>query len=1387
MKNYTYQNNLIDKKELKKILAWCFNNYTSTQACFLADQLKYLGFQYASSSGISISIEDLKVPFIKKNLLSKANEEIQNTGKIYTKGKITETERFQKLIDTWDMVSESLKTQIIYFFENHDPLNSVYIMAFSGARGNLSQVRQLIGMRGLMADPSGQIMKLPIKKNFREGLAVTDYLISGYGARKGIVDTALKTANSGYLTRRLIDVAQDILIREKDCLTNHSLLIFISDKPNKILGRVLNKRVFCQKTKTIIAEKNTVISASLIKLFYDSGIDKIYIRSPFTCKLYRAVCQRCYGWDLSTENLVEIGEAVGILAGQSIGEPGTQLTMRTFHTGGVFTSKTRQSIINPLTGIIKYNNALKTVPLRTNRGEDVLITKVSGFAIIIPDDKTKDLVKINLLKNTILFPQNNQYILRNSVIGEIINFNKQVKLELKPIEASQSGEIFIPTVKHKKDALESTRYIWFLEGYLYYSPKNSFVNFYPDYKLNKSNSIFRTKIITHYNGYILLTNNSNNLNNQQIKLQHHKYILPNSKIISLSRSLDFKNGLLKIKQSNYFIKIQKENVNNYLETGQSGLLGYLVTNAFQALTGGTLYYDYNKLTQNYNESKPYLYCNSSKNFRKYQSIIQYRTSIWLSEESYLLNCSSKMVTIKSSKIISKGTQLVPNLLSKTTGFVQIFKRKNITKTITIKPGFLYKKSINNKLRNKLFYPGEFIDSNTQITELSFCESLFKKTSKSLLIRPVYLYEIPYCTNQFGNFKSRSNSSYVINSFSRILYLYKPNQVIKSFRDIRLFANALYLRHKAYLLDKKKIKIQLKNNLQKNRVEFSINEILYLKDYILSDLKYKKIQSCFLIQPDQFINQYSILGYLEVINSQALDIVQLKIKEQNTKQILLISNNHCSIIPKSKAPNKKINDYIFVKEDLTKTGKILFENQSSFIIQKGQLYFFPNCSNESLNSKKNLQYKIIKPSKLKTHFSRNHNVFLNYQNNKKIFTEKNQLLSKTNFKAEFSKLFIKKNGKFYSCLIPQFIKKFTVCHKAQKTKLEKILKPQILIKSDNLKKINRTLLFKNSTRYKNKFKESNYLGYNLTLVKFLEQPFSKIKNSIGLYAITDDFFTKDINSIFCENGEFIEAGKILGLLQIENEITGDIIQGLPRIERILEARKNSLITNQTPISKKLGLLIQKPNLDVSFDFRTLGTPIKEADTINPHNLLKVYFNYYGLIKRFSCDYTKKFKLNRLLYNYEGAFKSFKKVQVFILNSIQSVYQSQGVAINNKHLELIIKQMTTKVLITYEGDTPLLRREIIDLYHIKYMNEILNIENKKIAYFIPLLLGITKAALRNPSFISAASFQETTGTLIKAAIEGRTDWLRGLKENIITGQTIPAGTGFQNYQNNFKGIY
>ena len=1387
MKNYIYQNDLIGKKQLRQLLAWSFTNYDSMQACSLADELKYLGFKYATQAGISISIEDLKVPFVKNLMLDKSNQEIQNAEKIYLKGRITQIERFQKIIDTWSLTSESLKDQIIYYFKNYDPLNSVYIMAFSGARGNLSQVRQLVGMRGLMSDPSGQIMNLPIKKNFREGLTITDYLMSGYGARKGIVDTALKTANSGYLTRRLIDVAQDILIREKDCGTTHSFLFSAAKnslKYDQIIGRILSQNVFDPKTNEIISIKNTQITPQLVKKFKTKNIKQFYVRSPLTCNLYRAVCQTCYGWDLATENLVDIGEAIGILAGQSIGEPGTQLTMRTFHTGGIFTSEARQQIISPMNAVIQFYNILKTVVLRTNRGEDVLVTKNSGSIILIPDDQTKSLISIEVLRNTILFPKNNQYVRKDTVIGELINRNKQVTTEVKPILSNECGEIFIPKLKQKVNLLNNNKLIWILSGQLYNSPLNAFLNFYSDSKLNNSSYIFRTKIVNHYKGSVKSGNKKKNLSQRLIKVKNEKYVLTNTTLQKLTLPYSQKTHILNLKGFKYLIRINEFNSKKYLSLKRNEDFGILMTNSFQTLTGGTLYYDSKNLEEN--ETNVLRYLHFPKFDIKYKQKIRHKTLTWLGEETYQVNCETNILFVEHGDFISERFELLPGLYSKTSGLVTFIQKNNIIKTISIKSGLVYEGKKFKNLAKKVYYPGEIILEHIIVKELSFCEHLIGKTTDQLLVRPLQIYEFP----RVCDLALKPKNDELFNLSLQSVYSYKSAQSIKGVQNLTLIST--FLKFKTNKLINNNIDFQLLIVKKMTAINFCVIEKLSLNNYVSPNLRYKNIEACFLIQPNQFLSNYSILGYLESITKNSLEIVKFKIRNQITKQIFLISNKDCLNLKRTEISNKKLNDFISSKFDLAKTGKIIIENDKFVTIQLGRPYFFPNCKNDSVVAKTNLQYKIVPSNRVKTIFNTNRDVVLNYYNIFNLSIKRQTLSSNlqnpiVDLKVEFSKLFLKNQGKLYSCLSPQFFKKFAIVETKSKLKQRGLYRSNISEKLVN-KKTNRTLLLKSSylTSNHNNLINLKKTDYQLVLVKFLEQPFIKSTKAVGLYSITEDYFEQEVNSVFCKNAEFIEAGKTIGLLNLEKEITGDIVQGLPRIEEILEARKKNLISKRVPISQKKGLLIQKSSLDINFEFRKLATTLSENNKINPHKLLKVYFNYYGLPKSFLCDRTNSFKSTRLVDNYEGSYKSFKKVQLFILNAVQSVYQSQGVTINDKHLEVIVKQLTTKVLITYEGDTPLSRREVIDLYHIQYINQIIKYEKKQTAYYIPLLLGITKAALNNPSFISAASFQETTRVLTRSAIEGRIDWLRGLKENIIIGHLIPAGTGSQNYRKSFKNI-
>lgn len=1434
MKNYTYQNNLVGKKQLREILGWSFTNYDSMQACSLADELKYLGFKYATTAGISISIEDLRVPFIKNLMLEKANQEIVNSEKIFLKGKITEVERFQKIIDTWSLTSESLKDQVINYFKKYDPLNSVYIMAFSGARGNLSQVRQLVGMRGLMSDPSGEIMNLPIKHNFREGLTITDYLMSGYGARKGIVDTALKTANSGYLTRRLIDVAQDILIREKDCRTNHSILSINSSFSKKIIGRILNKPIIDPKTLKIIAEKNSQITPLLFSILGQKKISQLYLRSPLTCKLYRAICQQCYGWDLSTENLVDIGEAVGILAGQSIGEPGTQLTMRTFHTGGIFTSEARQQIISPANGIVRFSKFLETIVLRTSRGEEVLVTKNSGSLILIPDSRSQTISKIDLSRNTILFPKHNQYIQKDTVIGELINTNKQLKREIKPIVSNTSGEIIIPKLKTRLNSLNNNKLIWLLSGQLYNSPKNSYINFYSDYKLNKDSYIFRTKIINSYPGNIKYKNLKKTLYEREILVRNNIYSLTNAVLQHLSKNIKNSKSLLTFGNSKYLLYTNNKNSRSYLKITRKQKFAKFVTNAYTTKTGGIVFYDCRTITGRLNSFYDKVYfCDHKNNYQllidkniKSKSIFKssnqefslqnkktsidnensfsknyYRTLVWLEEETHNVNCEPNVLLVKNGDFISNNFEITPDRFSKTSGLVLTSQKNNIIQTLTIKSGLIYEgKKISSKIKGKtafskmkkLFFPGEQIFSTITVTYPCLCEQISGKNGAQLLIRSIQLYEFPQTQKISNIFKNQNSIQQKLKIDINSHFVYQSNQKINTKNHLNLVTEFLYLKIPPSF--SKNLSMELINKKSQNSVEFQILNKLNLNNYVSPTLKYKNLESCPLIQNNQFIDSYTTLAYIESLTLNPLEIVKFKINQQDIKQILLISNDHCIRIKKSKLRKKKINDFILNSVNINHVGKIIIENDNFFTVQKGRPYFFPKCRSEELSTQSDLEYKTIPLKRIKKRTKTNKKIFLNHYDRLKTLLETNPKICSDNsldwqgfsnqmnfpLKIEFSKMFLRRNGKLYSSMIPRFLNQFTIGTKSLKL-------PQVSsMNSDLFKypkraqlKLDRTLLLRNSEVDAHNSEQSR-----LTFIKFMEYPLTKSTKSIGLYSITEDFFEQELNSVFCENNQFLADGDTIGLLNLEKEITGDIVQGLPRIEEILEARKKNQVVKRIPTSQKKGLLTQRTSLDEDFEFYKLGTPIKENEKINPHKLIKVYFNYYGFIKPFFCDKNKNVKYSRLINNFEGNYKSFKKVQSFILNSVQGVYESQGVTINDKHIEVIIKQMTTKVLITDEGDTPLLKREVIDLYHIQYINKIVKKEQKQIAYYLPLLFGITRAALNNPSFISAASFQETTRVLTRAAIEGRIDWLRGLKENIIIGHLIPAGTGSRNFKTSFK---
>ncbi len=328
------------KKFLGDIISEVFRIYKTTETSRMLDRLKDLGFKYSTVAGISVGVADVVVSSKKKELLKEGDDKVAQIQEFYNRGLLTDDERYRLVIDVWAKV----KDEIQHVLMNELPAdNHIYMMSDSGARGNASNFTQLAGMRGLMANPSGKTIELPIKSSFREGLTVTEFFISTHGARKGLADTALKTADSGYLTRRLVDVAQDVIVREEDCGTDKGQYITeikqrgqtVETLFDRIVGRYTAKPVYHPVTKEKIAERNVYISDELAKTIVDAGIEGIDIRTIYSCNAQKGVCKKCYGQNLATGKEVEVGEAVGIMAAQSIGEPGTQLTMRTFHTGGV--------------------------------------------------------------------------------------------------------------------------------------------------------------------------------------------------------------------------------------------------------------------------------------------------------------------------------------------------------------------------------------------------------------------------------------------------------------------------------------------------------------------------------------------------------------------------------------------------------------------------------------------------------------------------------------------------------------------------------------------------------------------------------------------------------------------------------------------------------------------------------------------------------------------------------------------------------------------------------------------------------------------------------------------------------------------------------------------
>ncbi|MFN3361881.1 MAG: DNA-directed RNA polymerase subunit beta', partial [Pseudanabaenaceae cyanobacterium] len=621
-------NHTVGKKDLRNLIAYAFTEFGTARSAEMADQLKTLGFRYATQSGISISVDDLEVPPIKRQLLAEAEAKIEQTKQRYVRGEITEVERFQKVIDTWNMTNEELKNQLMKNFKENNPLNSVYMMSISGARGNVSQVRQLVGMRGLMANPNGEIIDLPIKANFREGLTVTEYIISSYGARKGLVDTALRTADSGYLTRRLVDVSQDVIIREVDCGTirgiplramrdGDKVVVKLSDRlfgrvlardvldptqpeveislpiaptedrkwaiPARLLDREKALQIFPPEdeieelrtdpntgvqrreqfwvltaaaavklaetfatvpVRAIIpgAHRNCDVNDALSKEIDKKGVEEVIVRSALTCDATRSVCQHCYGWSLAHNRLVDVGEAVGIIAAQSIGEPGTQLTMRTFHTGGAVMGEVAQQKTAPFDGTVKLPKKIKLRPTRTRHGDDAFIVEDKGETEVVISNKEQE-ERFTVVQGSLLFVKDGEKVKKDTLIAEIPvagrAARKTIEKATKDLTTDVAGEVYFDRLvpEEKKDRQGNTSYVaaqggllWVLAGEVYNLPPGAEPIVKNDDRVEVNSVLTVTNFISEHGGIVRL-NPSIHKNVLEVEIITASVVLDQSRIV----------------------------------------------------------------------------------------------------------------------------------------------------------------------------------------------------------------------------------------------------------------------------------------------------------------------------------------------------------------------------------------------------------------------------------------------------------------------------------------------------------------------------------------------------------------------------------------------------------------------------------------------------------------------------------------------------------------------------------------------------------------------------------------------------------------------------------------------------------------------------------------
>jgi len=1251
-------NTCFDKNQIKNLVSWFLLQYGERETIKFLERLKHSGFYYATKAGISLGIEDLDIPDEKPVLITKTQIENRQIDQYIECGLLTNVEKTQYLIEIWNQTSDTLRQTAIQNFKVKNPVNPVYMMAFSGARGNVSQVRQLIAMRGLMADPQGAILEFPIQSNFREGLTITEYLISCYGARKGLVDTALRTATSGYLTRRLVDSAQHAVISIHDCKTKKYKKLEGANLESLLIGRVLAKTIHINTTISYL--KNEIVSEKAATLI--ANIHKtVLIRSPLTCAATTSICQLCYGSNLSSGSLVQIGEAVGVIAAQSIGEPGTQLTMRTFHTGGVgvFSDQALKPICSPISGKISFFTSLPGHFVRTPNGKIVYMLKYtpSGqntriLQVIHVENQSRcfTITENQLPPGSILFVKNGEYIQSKQLLAQAsyIHITKQQLPESShPVYSPLTGQIFYESMnliieKEKRIVVDTPQIIDSIVSLNSVSlPRFSEVR-----RMSKIGSFW--VLSTSEKQEVHIKNpfvNSGDLISKKTVLSKYSFFSPYTQLVYID------NKKILFGQKGLFISIKanftKKNTTYYLPKNEN--LGVFVQPYKSSSKNLILWYDQKSNTNSFKPTfiNSFLYknCTHTKISRKIFYLPQGTQFKFENKRSLKKDTQAEQILFSNTKFIrnklfqytSKNNNLKYTSSRRDTGNVS-------TRISSVWP-------IVDPTFNSTINLNEIIQNDKQVTNFSI-PKYFTRITKSISVQK----KPKTCNTQWY-----SISDFITTKKFQI-------EFVKNEPTSNGVQNSTYTKICIWYQMKKNCLIYLGLGKRSTQTQ---NEIA--KNLIFIE----KASSHHSITKYEFQKKLHVVSFSKD-NS-------LIIKQKATKlKFFIYPKLKCTFL------DKKISGYYTESSSFCIKIKNSTQNLSMYPWTKYAFQFVSRTFHRSLCT---IHYYISS---------------LEYSQSM-IF--KTYLCNMVSPVHEFC------NGNIQSINSGEFLYKIS----KQNSILISLLQPSNIIKlsSNNSNCIKQTL--GNLIRWGDILDPGYGSMYNGQIIK-------KSKNYIVL-RLGKPILASARGIIHVQHNDFVDINQLIITLKSRRLQTEDIVQGIPKIEQLFEARE----------SQSGEILSDTVHLRLRSAF------VHELELLNDE--------HWSI----------------------AVEKSFLEAQEFLVESIKSAYSNQGVRISEKHIEIIVRQMTSRVRILESGETGLLPGELVQHNWIKRFNTKIVKLGLREATYEPIVLGISKSVLQSDSFLLAASFQEVSRVLIKSALNKKSDFLQGLHENVIVGQLIPAGTG------------